>query len=229
MPYLTIEPLGERALLLRWPQQIDAVINAEVHACVSHLRASAPDWIEDIVPAYASLAVVLDPVQSLASRITCSEARAWVQRALASLPSGDGPIPTTTARLVEIRVDYGGDAGPDLAAVADHCGLTEAEVIRRHTDVEYRVAMLGFSPGFPYLLGMDPGLAMPRREQPRRNVPAGSVGIGGEQTGIYPQAGPGGWQLIGRTPLSLFDARREPASLLLPGDRVRFVATRRSP
>ena len=105
-----------------------------------------------------------------------------------------------------------------------HAGLGQDAVIARHCTAEYRVAMLGFSPGFPYLLGLDPRLAMPRLDTPRTHVSAGSVGIGGAQTGIYPQAGPGGWRIIGRTALVLFDALHDPPTLLAPGDRVRFIA-----
>jgi KipI family sensor histidine kinase inhibitor len=126
--------------------------------------------------------------------------------------------------MVEIPVCYGGDFGPDLDALASHAKLTAADVIARHTAATYTVAMLGFAPGFPYLFGLDPALEMPRRASPRTRVPAGSVAIGGAQTGIYPSELPGGWQLIGRTPLALFDAQRDPPSLLMPGDRVRFVA-----
>ena len=104
-------------------------------------------------------------------------------------------------------------------------GSTKTTVIVRHCAVEYRVAMLGFSPGFPYLLGLDPRLAMPRLDTPRTRVAAGSIGIGGAQTGIYPQAGPGGWRIIGRTALALFDPLHDPPTLLAPGDRVRFIAT----
>jgi KipI family sensor histidine kinase inhibitor len=128
------------------------------------------------------------------------------------------------ARLVEIPVCYGGDFGPDLDALADHARLGAEEVVERHAGAMYTVAMLGFAPGFPYLFGLDPALHMPRRASPRTRVPAGSVAIGGAQTGIYPSELPGGWQLIGRTPLVLFDADRDPPSLLMPGDRVRFVA-----
>ena len=138
------------------------------------------------------------------------------------------PQPDTGAaqgRLHELPVCYGGDCGADLDAVAEHCGLKRDEVIRRHCEAEYHVAMLGFAPGFAYLLGLDPSLQMPRHDKPRTRVPAGSVGIGGAQTGIYPRELPGGWQLLGRTPAQLFDAANsEQPALLEPGDRVRFVA-----
>jgi KipI family sensor histidine kinase inhibitor len=131
-----------------------------------------------------------------------------------------------TGRLIEIPVCYGGEYGPDLDAVAKRAGLAPDEIVARHTAAEYAVAMIGFAPGFPYLLGLDPALATPRRTDPRTRVPAGSVAIGGAQTGIYPRELPGGWQLIGRTPLVLFDPRREPPCLLAPGDGLRFRAIR---
>jgi inhibitor of KinA len=124
---------------------------------------------------------------------------------------------------VEIPVCYGGDFGPDLDLVASHAQLTPAEVIARHAAPEYLVYMVGFAPGFPYLGGLDAGLATPRRTQPRPLVPAGAVGIAGAQTGIYSLPTPGGWQLIGRTPRRLFDPGRNQPSLLQAGDRLRFV------
>ena len=129
----------------------------------------------------------------------------------------------------EIGVRYGGEDGPDLAAVAEYAGLSPRQVVERHAAGEYRVAMLGFAPGFPYLLGLDPRIAMPRLSTPRQRVEAGSVGIGGTQAGIYPRSGPGGWRIIGRTDAVLFDPARDPPSLLAPGDRVRFVPTGRLP
>jgi KipI family sensor histidine kinase inhibitor len=130
--------------------------------------------------------------------------------------------PATAA--IDIPVCYGGEFGPDLDALATHAKLSAAEAVARHCATEYRVAMLGFAPGFAYLLGLDTALHMPRRVAPRVRVPAGSVAIGGAQTGIYPHELPGGWQIIGRTPLTLFDAAREHPALLAPGQRVRFCA-----
>ena len=134
------------------------------------------------------------------------------------------PAPRDIRAMVEIPVCYGGEFGEDLDAIAARADISIDEVIARHTQAEYTVAMLGFAPGFPYLLGLDPALHVPRRANPRTRVPAGSVAIGGAQTGIYPRELPGGWNLIGRTPLALFDADREPPCLLAPGDRVRFRA-----
>jgi len=137
----------------------------------------------------------------------------WCKSNAASFPS----------RRIEIPVHYGGPAGRDLDEVARQTGLSREEVVRLHNAGEYTVYFLGFLPGFAYLGGMDKRLATPRRKEPRSAVPAGSVGIGGEQTGIYPSVSPGGWQIIGRTSLQLFDPARDPPSLLLPGDTVRFV------
>lgn len=125
---------------------------------------------------------------------------------------------------IEIPVRYGGADGPDLAALAKHTGLSVDEVVKRHTETEYIVFFLGFQPGFAYLGGLNLALHMPRRAEPWLEVPAGSVGIGGAQTGIYPAASPGGWQLLGRTELKLFDPARNPPTLMQPGDRVRFKA-----
>jgi KipI family sensor histidine kinase inhibitor len=132
-------------------------------------------------------------------------------------------IGAVEGRRIEIPVAYGGEYGPDLADVAAHTGLTPAEVVRRHSAGDYVVYLLGFLPGFAFMGGLAPELATPRRAEPRTAVPASSIGIGGEQTGIYPVVSPGGWQLIGRTPLSLFDPTAESPTLLRPGDRVRFV------
>jgi KipI family sensor histidine kinase inhibitor len=216
----SILPLGERALLLAWPESIDCAINAAVHACAAQLRDDPPAWVEDIVPAYSSLAVLLDVERCLADGVDLQAATDWLQGRLQQ--ADDHSI--ASGRLVEIPVHYGGADGPDLASIAQAAGLDPDALVARHTAAEYRVAMLGFAPGFPYLLGLDPALATPRHARPRTMVPAGSVGIGGAQTGIYPRSGPGGWQLIGRTDLRLFDPARDPPSLLAPGDRVRFVA-----
>ena len=226
----TIERLGDAALLLRFGDRIDAAVNRCVHAWAAALSSEAPDWLIELTPAYASMALHVDVARigdansfeaDSLERDPLDAAIAWIATRLRQ------PLSDTTedsARTLAIPVFYGGDEGPDLAALAAHAGITIEDVITRHTSVDYSVAMLGFAPGFPYLLGLDATLAMPRMTTPRTRVPAGSIGIGGLQTGIYPQAGPGGWQLIGRTPLRLFNAHRDPPSLLRAGDRVRFVA-----
>lgn len=221
-----IEALGEDGLLLRLGDGIDAGTNARVHALAARLAACRPPWLREIVPAYATLALFVDLDAMADDPAPLETATAWAL-AQDAAPAPTGDIAPASARVVDIPVRFGGDDGPDLADAAAHAGLTEADFLARFRAAEYRVAMIGFAPGFPYLLGLDPALALPRLATPRTRVPAGSVAIGGAQAGIYPAEGPGGWRLLGRTPLALFDPRREPPSLLRPGDRVRFVEAAR--
>jgi KipI family sensor histidine kinase inhibitor len=175
------------------------------------LIAQQFDEVEDIVPADGSILLVIRRGAAVSARLRAALLR---------------PLPetsATTGTLHEIPVEYGGAAGPDLLALADRAGMDLAACIGCHAAVEYTVAFLGFQPGFPYLRGLPRPLHMPRRTSPRLRVAAGSVAIGGPYTGIYPAAGPGGWQIIGRTAAELFDPRRDAPALLLPGDRVRFV------
>jgi KipI family sensor histidine kinase inhibitor len=216
----SIEPLGDQALLLRWGGRADVAVNRRVHAFVASLRAASPPWLVDCVPAYASAAIFFD-----SATLPDKDPMAVVSEFLSPiLAAPELQSEAAASRLVEIPVCYGGEHGPDLDDVAGACGLSAAQIVEKHSQTEYLVAMLGFSPGFPYLLGLAPELAVPRLSTPRLRVPAGSVGIGGTQTGVYPNEGPGGWRLIGRTPQSMFDARRDPPAQVLPGDRVRFVA-----
>lgn len=232
----TVERLGDAGLLLRFGDRIDAAINTAVHQAATRLRARQPGWVQDLVPAYATLGVVIDdsadgsadaaqPARGSAHVDLLQHAEDWVHAVLR--PPPDASM-ASKPRLVELPVDYGGRHGPDLDAVAQHVQLSIDAVIRRHTQAEYTVAMLGFAPGFPYLLGLDPSLAMPRLAAPRERVEAGSVAIGGEQTGVYPQAGPGGWRVIGHTDAVLFDPQNTPPTALQPGDRVRFVERSRT-
>jgi KipI family sensor histidine kinase inhibitor len=219
-----IEPVAEDALLLRFGDGIDINVNARVHAAAHAIRVANLAGIVDIAPAYATLLVRFDPLSrggdALPESVTKILGRGF--------QPGDEPEASAprkpTRQHTEIPMCYGGDFGQDLDAIAQRAGMTPDQVIERHMRTEYTVAMLGFAPGFPYLLGLDPALHTPRRANPRTRVPAGSVAIGGAQTGIYPRELPGGWNLIGRTPLALFDARRAPPCLLTPGDRVRFRA-----
>ncbi len=211
------EAMAEDALLLRFGDAIDVAINAQVHAAARRLHARCPGL--EIVPAYASLLLRFDPAQWPA-REGRSPHEQLIDTVLAALQQADQE--READRQVDIPVLYGGECGPDLAEVAILTALSVEQVIARHAAASYRVAMLGFAPGFPYLLGLDPGLATPRRHDPRQRVPAGSVAIGGSQTGIYPAELPGGWRLIGRTPLRLFHVDAPTPSLLRPGDRVRF-------
>ena len=210
---IQLVPVGDTGVLAVFEQKIAEEIGAQVAALDAAVRAAKIPGAGETVPAFASLLVRYDPL------LTDYGAVAGAVDALARrLP----PPEPGAGRLVTIPVCYGGAFGPDLAFVAQHAGLTEAEVVRRHTGRDYRIYMLGFLPGFPYLGGLDPRLFTPRLQNPRTAIPAGSVGIGGEQTGIYPVASPGGWQLIGRTPLDLFDPERPP--LYAAGDRIRFTA-----
>ncbi|HEX7130602.1 MAG TPA: 5-oxoprolinase subunit PxpB [Rhodanobacteraceae bacterium] len=213
----TAEPLSEDALLLRFGQAVDARLNARVHAAAARLRASALPGIVEVAPAYASLLLRFDPRMWADEQDPHASLLARARAALRGLSRVE-----TVGREVEVPVCYGGAHGPDLEEVARHAGLSASQVIEHHAAREYTVAMLGFAPGFAYLLGMDRALHTPRRVVPRTRVPAGSVAIGGAQTGIYPRELPGGWMLIGRTPLTLFDPVRDPPCLLAPGDRVRF-------
>jgi KipI family sensor histidine kinase inhibitor len=212
--------------VLRLGERVDHELNRLVHALAAALLARRPGWLVDLVPAYASLGLHLDPAQFDPAQDPQEIAATWVRECWNGMSSTRDARP---AGLLEIPVRYGGEQGPDLAAVAERAGIAPREVVARHAAVEYRVAMLGFAPGFPYLLGLDPRLATPRLAQPRARVEAGSVAIGGAQTGIYPRPGPAGWRVIGRTAILLFDPERDPPSLLQPGDRVRFVPLEDAP
>lgn len=202
-------------MLVEFEPVIDTDVNARVLAVASALERRRPPGVRDVVPAYASLAVHLDPLRVDRDGL-CEQLSALAEGA-----AGDaGPQPSEE---VLIPVSYGGTNGPDLASVAAWAGITEAQVVTRHVGRTYRVFMIGFLPGFPYMGVVDPTIAMPRHDAPRARVPAGSVGIAGPQTGIYPVETPGGWRVIGRAACSLFDLCRERPSLLAPGQRVRFV------
>lgn len=220
-PEIAFEPLGETMLLIRFGTRAEMRINADVHAAAAVLRAAELPGVVDIVPAFAALALAYSP-----ATWSNAEGAPWQNLAAAVRAVFTAPPACVTkpAGEIEVPVCYGDKNGPDLEFVAQYCGLTQAEVVARHSAADYRVAMLGFAPGFPYLLGLDPRLNAPRRANPRICVPRGSVAIGGAQTGIYPSELPGGWQLLGRTPLRLFDPHSDPACLLAPGDHVRFRA-----
>lgn len=220
-------PLADQFLLLDWGGGIDANTNARVLAAFRQLRAAALPGVLDLVPAYSSLGVAYDAVQLLKrfpGRQPFEVLREQIEKILEK-PAQDGGDP---GRLLEIPVCYDPDLGPDLEALAVRSGLSTEEIVQRHSEQEYRVYMLGFLPGFAYMGAVDAAIATPRQEQPRPFVPAGSVGIAGQQTGIYPLDSPGGWNLIGRTPLRMFDPARAEPALLRPGDRVRFIPISRA-
>ena len=209
---MTIEPLGDSALQIVVGAAPDERARLRVAAALGRVRAAALPGVIECVPGFTSVTVHLDPLAAVPG----------IARALRGLVEAMEAGEADPGRRVEIPVRYGGEEGPDLAEVAALHGMAEAEIVALHSGAEYRVHLLGFAPGFPYLGGLHPRLHTPRRPSPRTTVPAGSVGIGGAQTGVYPVESPGGWRLIGRTPLRLFDARRDPAALLRAGDRVRF-------
>jgi KipI family sensor histidine kinase inhibitor len=210
-----IRHASDHSLLVSFGQEISQEAHAQVRRLLHLLQAEPPAGVLNLHPAYASLLVSYDPLRA---------DREELQREIEHRLTGAGEAALPEPCLVEVPVCYGGEFGPDLGEVAAACGFHPAEVIREHAAGDYLVYFLGFAPGFPYLGGMSPRIAAPRRATPRKRVPAGSVAIGGNQTGIYPTASPGGWQLIGRTPLALFDPGRTPPALLALGDRVRFVA-----
>lgn len=221
--WMRFTPLGDRALLIELGSTIDEPTHRRVRAVLARLTTRPLPGVIEVVPAFASVAVHYDPVlvpNGQASESPYSRVDAAVRAALVDLDEGS----LDTPRAIEIPVCYGGVYGPDLEEVARLHELSVEEVIRYHTGATYRVYMLGFAPGFAYLGGLPDAIATPRRGEPRTAVPAGSVGIGGSQTGIYPLVSPGGWQLIGRTTLRLFDATRPQPALLTVGDSVRFQA-----
>ncbi len=207
-------PAGDSVLVIEGPERLDAEINRQVIHLAAALKRRGLRGVRDVVPSFRSLAVYFDPFL-----ITRAALEAWAVRELERASSGEAVAPRPT---IHVPVCYGGEYGPDLGVVAARAGLAEEEVIRLHTARVYRVYMLGFLPGFAYLAAVDERIATPRRPSPRVRVPAGSVGIAGVQTGVYPTESPGGWQLIGRTPLCPFDSERAEPFLFAAGDNVQF-------
>ncbi len=210
-----VRAAGDAAILVEWADEIDDAINDRVHTFAAHLRAQNRAEIRDLIPAYASLLVCYDPQQ-----ISFAGLSDFLRSVLQFTPTSNA----VNARVVEIPVVYGGEFGPDLEFVAQYARVTQDEIVRLHTGSVYRVYLIGFAPGFAYLGSVPERIAAPRLETPRTRVAAGSVGIAGRQTGIYPMETPGGWRIIGRTTLTMFDPLRDPPTLLRPGDRVRFIS-----
>ena len=204
--------LGDAALTVEFGRTIDPAVNEQVIAFAELVRAQRWPGVLDIVPTYRSLTIHIDPLRSDLSALSD------LVRSL----SVSGTAGRISGREHRIPVLYGGEWGPDLEDVANFAGLSVTEAIRLHHSMPYRVYMLGFSPGFPYLGLVPAPIAMPRLETPRMTVPAGSIGIAGNQTGIYPNSTPGGWRLIGRTPVALYRPQSSSPFLLNPGDTVRF-------
>jgi inhibitor of KinA len=207
--------MGDRSLLVELGDEISPAINQRVQVLFSGIDANPSKGILDLVPSYRSLLVIYDPLCISLNEVKAGVIDIWKNSDQCRLPQ---------PQTLKIPVVYGGERGPDLQQVAQYHGLTPQEVIGFHTGPTYRVYMIGFTPGYPYLGEVLDAIATPRRETPRTLVPKGSVGIAQKQTGIYPVDSPGGWQIIGWTPVNLFDPHRQPPSHLVMGDRVQFYA-----
>jgi len=214
-----IVPAGDSVLVVEFEERIDPAVNAKTIACAEAIQAAAIRGVRDVVPTYRSVAVYFDPLHT--------DTDALVER-ITHDAEASAPAARAAQDPIRIPVCYGGDLGPDLAHVAAFAKLTEDEVVRLHSSSTYRVFMLGFVPGFAYLGLVDQRIAIPRHSTPRVRVPSGSVGVAGVQTGIYPAETPGGWQLIGRTPVKPFDPSREQPFLMKAGDAVEFYAIDRA-
>jgi inhibitor of KinA len=218
----SLQPMGDRCLIVQFESRVDPEINARVRSVAEHLLAHPIEGVVDVVPAFTTVAVHYrpeavhnGPPSELPYRRLC--------RSIESILAAGVTHTYASARVVEVPVCYGGEFGPDFDEVAGQCKLTPQQVIELHAASPHQVYMLGFAPGFPYLGGLDPRLEMPRRATPRTKVPAGSVAIAREQSAIYSIESPGGWNVLGRTPLRLFMPEADPPCLLRPGDNVRFV------
>jgi len=209
-----IRHLGDRGLLIELGTGIDPAVNRRVKRLHRIIAREKLHGVVETVPAYASLLVVFDPLQAAPEAL---------KRQIAGLCDFEENGPAEARAVVEIPVVYGGAAGPDLDTVAAYHGLSVEDVIGLHSSTVYRVYMIGFTPGFPYMGELPEALDTPRRDTPRTHIPKGSVAIAQRQTGIYPAVSPGGWQIIGCTPLTLFDSRKESPSFLTMGDAVRFT------
>ena len=211
----TISPVGDRAISIDFGQVIDPTINRHIRQTIERIKEFQLDGIIELVPTYCALLVEYDAMLYSYSEI-CNIIEPTLE---------EGMTNTTNelVTVVEVPTVYGGEFGPDLSFVASHNHLSEDEVISIHSGTDYLVYMLGFIPGFTYLGGMDPRIATPRLSSPRTLIPAGSVGIAGEQTGTYPSDSPGGWQIIGRTSVTMYDMSKAQAALLKAGDYVRYV------
>ena len=210
----TFQPLGDSALLIHLGDDIDPAINRRVHALDAHLRLNPLGGVIESVPAYATLLIHYDPLV-----VSYAQVAYWAGAQLGRAQAAAAhPRPR-----IDVPVRYGGEHGPDLRQVAELHRATAAEIVRLHTARDYMVYLMGFTPGFPYMGRLDEALVTPRLATPRTRVPAGSVGIAGAQTGIYPIDSPGGWQILGRTSLPLFDLSAPEPFLFAPGDTVRFV------
>ncbi|MDE0592980.1 MAG: 5-oxoprolinase subunit PxpB [Dehalococcoidia bacterium] len=215
--YPRLASAGDSAIVIELGSEIDPSVNDQVYSLLKTVETADLEAVRELVPTYRSLLVNYDP---LVSRFVEMNERL---SELVDLSLDQANHEPEQAHIVEVSVVYGGNDGPDLESLAEHVNLSVQDVIEIHSSIDYRVYMIGFAPGFPYLGGLDQRIAMPRLKTPRVSVPAGSVGIAESQTGVYPNASPGGWQLIGRTLSQLFDVSSPSPSLITPGSKVRFV------
>jgi inhibitor of KinA len=211
---VSVVPAGDSAVTLRFPSAISPEINERATAVASDLQARWNAILHDVVVGYCTVTVFFDPLRVDAQ---------WLESEVRAAALSAAVEPATSGVVVEVPACYEGELAPDLNDVAQFCGCTPEEVIALHTGGAYRVYMIGFVPGFAYLAEVDPRIAAPRRSTPRAAVPAGSVAIAGGQTGIYPAVTPGGWNIIGQTPLKPYDPGRQQPCLFRVGDTVRFV------
>lgn len=229
---MEITPLGDCAVLVRLTAHFEenpgGALEDVLGAQQKIIAAKIPGVIES-TPAYTTVTLFYDPIRAIEAGAPVEDIFSWLEQRIRSAisSSGNASAQSISSTTVEIPVCYANEFAFDLDDVGRRAGLDPSEVVALHSGMEYRVHCVGFTPGFPFLGGLSPQLATPRRETPRTEIPAGSVGIGGKQTGIYPVKSPGGWNIIGRTPLRLFDPQRNPPVLLRAGDRVRFRAISR--
>lgn len=218
-------PMSDHAVMIDLGEDADETTLNKVQILTSRLESHPFDWVIDYIPAFTSIAIIYDPMK-IACNVLAKDRLPYeyVMEQLIAILSQKRKDEAIKQRVMEIPVCYGGTYGPDLEYVAEANNLTTDEVIHFHTSGDYIVQMIGFAPGFPYISGMSEKIAAPRKESPRLKIPAQSVGIGGKQTGIYPIETPGGWQIIGRTPLHLFRPEMMPPSLLQAGDKVKFIS-----
>lgn len=221
-----LTPLSDESIVIDLGNEIDPEIQKQIQVIAVHLGTDPFPGMVEYIPAYTTLTILYDlaEVRSYRDQHEFHETTPyqlvvnWIDKRIDAVSESSD----TSSRLIHIPVCYGSDHGPDLGVVAEHNGLSEEEVKTIHVDRDYLVYMIGFAPGFPYVGGMAEEIATPRRDSPRVTIPAGSVGIAGKQTGVYPIETPGGWQLIGQTPIELFRPDKTSPSFLKPGDTVRF-------
>ena len=204
---------GDTALIIKAGDEISEEINGVIRKILIRIESENIDGVVDFIPSYNELMICFDPLLTDFGQLTGR---------IRLIEDDIGSIELPDMPMTEVPVLYGGQEGPDLAEVAENCKMTPEDVINIHCSAEYMVYMLGFTPGFCYLGGMDNRIATPRKKDPRLKIPAGSVGIADYQTGIYPLESPGGWQVIGKTPIRLFDPHRSPEFIFRAGDRIRF-------